>query len=42
MSTFQIIGLCMVASGLFIAYEMWRAPMIDERTGKITKEGKKI
>ena len=42
MSTFQIIGLCMVASGLFIAYEMWRAPMIDERTGKITKEGKKL
>jgi hypothetical protein len=42
MSTSEIIGLCMIASGLFIAYEMWRAPMMDERTGKITKEGRKI
>jgi hypothetical protein len=42
MSTIEIIGLCMIASGLFIAYEMWRAPMMDERTGRITKEGRKI
>ena len=42
MSTFQIIGLCMVASGLFIAFEMWRAPMMDENTGRITKEGRKL
>ena len=42
MSTFQIIGLCMIASGLFIAFEMWRAPMMDEQTGKIIKEGKKL
>jgi hypothetical protein len=32
----------MIASGLFIAFEMWRAPMMDERTGRITKEGRKI
>jgi hypothetical protein len=42
MSAFTIIGLFMVASGLFIAFEMWRAPMMDEQTGKIIKEGKKL
>jgi hypothetical protein len=42
MSTIEIIGLCMIASGLFIAYEMWRAQMMDENTGRITKEGRKI
>ena len=42
MNTIEIIGLCMIASGLFIAYEMWRAPMMDEETGRITKEGKKL
>jgi len=41
MSTSQIIGVCMMASGLFIAYEMWRAPMMDDN-GKITKEGNKL
>ena len=42
MSTFTIIGLCMVISGLFIAFEMWRAPMMDEQTGRIIKEGKRL
>ena len=42
MSTFTIIGFCMVASGLFIAFEMWRAPMMDEQTGRIIKEGRKL
>ena len=41
MSTSEIIGVCMIASGLFIAYEMWRAPMMDDN-GRIIKEGKKI
>lgn len=41
MSTSEIIGVCMIASGLFIAYEMWRAPMMDDN-GKITKEGNKL
>jgi len=41
MSTSEIIGVCMMASGLFIAYEMWRAPMMDDN-GKITKEGNKL
>ena len=42
MSTFEIIGLCMIASGLFIAYHMWTAPMMDEQTGKVVKKGKKL
>ena len=42
MGTFTIIGICMITSGLFIAFEMWRAPMMDERTGKIIKDGKKL
>ena len=41
MSTIEIIGVCMIASGVFIAYEMWRAPMMDDN-GKITKEGNKL
>ena len=41
MSTSEIIGICMMASGLFIAYEMWRAPTMDDN-GKITKEGNKL
>jgi hypothetical protein len=32
----------MVVSGLYIAFEMWRAPMMDEQTGRIIKEGKKL
>ena len=42
MGTFTIIGLCYIASGVYIAYEMWRAPTMDEQTGRITKEGKKL
>jgi hypothetical protein len=41
MSAIEIIGLFMIASGLFIAYEMWRAPYMDDN-GRITKEGRKI
>ena len=41
MSTFTIIGLCMIASGFYIAFEMWRAPMMDDN-GRITKEGNKL
>ncbi len=41
MGTFTIIGLCYIASGVYIAYEMWRAPMMDDR-GRIIKEGKKL
>lgn len=35
-----IIGI--VGSFIWIAFEMWRAPMMDEKTGRIIKPGKKI
>ena len=41
MSTSEIIGICMMASGLFIAYHMWKAPLMDDN-GRIIKEGKKF
>jgi hypothetical protein len=41
METYQIIGLLMVCSGLFIAYHMYIAPEMDDN-GKITKPGKKL
>jgi hypothetical protein len=41
MSTFEIIGACFIACGLFIAYHMYIAPTMDDN-GKIIKEGKKL
>jgi len=41
MSTSEIIGVCMMGSGLFIAYEMWIAPTMDDN-GRITKKGNKL
>ena len=38
----KIIGLVLFFSGIWIAFEMWRAPVMDEQTGKIIKPGKKI
>ena len=38
----QYIAIGMIGTGLWIAYEIYRAPMMDEQTGKITKEGKKL
>jgi hypothetical protein len=35
-----LIGL--TVSFLFIAYEMYRAPEMDEKTGRIIKPGKKL
>ena len=37
----QIIGCLIVLSTLWMCFEMWRAPYMDD-TGKITKEGKKL
>jgi hypothetical protein len=31
MGTFEIIGIFMILSSLLIAFEMWRAPMYEER-----------
>jgi hypothetical protein len=35
-----VIGF--VLTSVWIGFEMWRAPTMDERTGKIIKEGKKL
>jgi len=42
MSTFQILGCLMIIIGLWIAFEFYRAPMMDEETGRIIKPGKKL
>ena len=33
-----LIGL--VGTAIWLTYEYWRAPMMDERTGRITKPAK--
>jgi hypothetical protein len=38
----KLVALLMFISGIWIAFEIWRAPMMDEETGKIIKPGKKI
>lgn len=35
-----IIGF--IGTTLWIGFEMWRAPMMDEETGKIIKPGRKL
>jgi hypothetical protein len=37
----QIIGLVFIFVGLWIAFEFYRAPMMDDN-GKVIKPGKKI
>jgi len=38
----KVLAVTLIFVGLWIAFEMWRAPMMDEETGKIIKPGKKI
>jgi len=35
------LGIVMMCSGIWMAYEIYRAPMMDDN-GKITKEGNKF
>jgi hypothetical protein len=37
----KVLGLTLVVVGLWTAYEIYRAPMMDEN-GRITKPGKKL
>ena len=37
----QYIAIGMIGTGLWMAYEIYRAPMMDDN-GKITKEGNKF
>lgn len=39
--TMKFVGLFLVISGLWIAFEMYRAPMMDE-SGRIIRPGKKL
>lgn len=39
---FWYIGIAMIVSGLWIGFEIYRAPMMDEQTGRITKPGRKL
>jgi hypothetical protein len=37
----KFVALFMIISGLWIAFEIYRAPMVDNN-GRITKPGKKL
>jgi hypothetical protein len=37
----KFVALFMIISGLWIAFEIYRAPMVDN-SGRITKPGKKL
>jgi len=41
MTTEQIIGTILIIFGVWFAYEIYRAPMVDENN-RITKPGKKL
>jgi hypothetical protein len=42
MANYQIVGIIFIFAGLWIAFEFYRAPMMDEETGRIIKPGKKL
>jgi hypothetical protein len=35
-------GILLIVVGLWTAFEIYRAPMMDEKTGRIIKPGKKL
>jgi len=36
------LGILLIVIGLWMGFEIYRAPMMDEKTGKIIKPGKKL
>jgi len=42
MTNYQIVGTLLIIFGFWFAYEIYRAPMMDENTGRIIKPGKKF
>lgn len=38
----KILALVLIFVGLWTAFEIYRAPMMDEKTGRIIKPGKKL
>jgi hypothetical protein len=35
-------GILLIVVGLWVAFEIYRAPLMDENTGRIIKPGKKL
>ena len=42
MASYQIVGIIFIFVGIWFAFEIYRAPMMDEETGKVIKPGKKL
>ena len=42
MTNYEIFGLILIIFGVWFAIEIYRAPMMDEETGKVIKPGKKL
>jgi hypothetical protein len=40
--TTQYIGIVILGFFIWLCFEFWRAPMMDENTGRILKPGKKL
>jgi hypothetical protein len=38
----QYIGIAILGFFLWLSFEFWRAPMMDEKTGRILKPAKKL
>ena len=38
----KILALILIFIGFWTAFEIYRAPMMDEQTGRIIKPGKKL
>ncbi len=38
----KILALTLIFVGLWTAFEIYRAPMMDEKTGRIMKPGNKL
>jgi hypothetical protein len=38
----QYIGIAILGFFIWLSFEFWRAPMMDENTGRILKPGKKL
>ncbi len=38
----KVFGIILIVFALWMAFEIWRAPMMDEETGRIIKPGRKL
>ena len=42
MANYQILGIIIIFVGIWFAFEIYRAPTMDENTGRVIKPGKKL